>query len=134
MENWKNVIHHIAWNNYQPVYGERRLKLIIGKQQPRAEIYNNHDLAMSCIDDGFSVFLTTHITVICFPSNCRDPDAQGSLQDYCLYLEWKKPSSREDKGRWDKSLILHQWTILTSTENETHYQISIEKTYRRLLV
>lgn len=54
--------------------------LIIGKQQPRVEIYHNHDLAMSCIDDGFSVFLTTHITVMCFPSNCRDPAAQGSLQ------------------------------------------------------
>lgn len=53
----------------------------MGEQQPTVEIYSNHDLVMSCIDAGFSASLTTYITVMSFPSNCRDPAAQGSLQD-----------------------------------------------------
>lgn len=97
----------------------------MGKQQPTVEIYKNHDLAMSYIDAGFSVSLTTHINVMYFPSNCRDPAAQGSLQDEHLYLEWKEPSSREEKGRLDKGLILHLWAIVTATGNKTCYQISI---------
>lgn len=52
----------------------------MGKQQTTVEIYN-HELAMSCIDAGFSASLTTHVSVMCFPSNCRDSAAHGVLQD-----------------------------------------------------
>jgi len=73
--------------------------LIKGKQQPRVEIYNNHDLAMSCIDAGCSASLTTHITALCFLSDHRDPAAQGFLQDKHLKLKWKEPNSREQKQK-----------------------------------
>lgn len=75
------VTYHIEWNSYQRLYEERRIMLIMRNQQPTVKIYNNHDLAMSCIDAGLSASLTTHVTVMCFPSNCRDPAAQGSLQN-----------------------------------------------------
>lgn len=80
MENCKTVIYHITGNSHQRVYGERRIVLVMGEQQTTVEIYN-HELAMSCIDAGFFASLTTHISVMYFPSNCRDSAAHGLLQD-----------------------------------------------------